>query len=62
MLIQLLFALLVIGVVCWFVGQVKQLDDTVKKLIQAVLILVALFLTLQAFGVMGGPRTGRLLW
>lgn len=63
MLIQLLVILLIIGVVVWFVGQIGPLDATIKKMIQAVLIIVALIFVLQAFGLTGGPHTGRtLLW
>ncbi len=62
MLIQLLFILLVLGVVVWFVGQINQIDVTIRKLIQAVLILVALFLVLKAFGLMGPEHSTRLLW
>ena len=64
MLIQLLVILLIIGVVVWFIGQIGQLDATIKKLIQAVLIIVALLFVLQAFGLLGtGAHSGRtLLW
>jgi hypothetical protein len=42
MLVQIIVVLLIIGVVVWFIGQIGQLDATIKKLIQAALIIVAL--------------------
>jgi len=61
MLIQLIGILLIIGVVIWFVNGIKQLDDSIKKLISAVLVIAAILLALQALTGQGASH-GRLLW
>lgn len=66
MLIQLLVVLLVIGFVCWLIGMIPAIDATIKRIMQGVLVFVAILIVLQAFGLLGGGvlthRTGGLLW
>lgn len=66
MLVQLLIVLLVIGFACWLIGMIPAIDATIKKIMQGVLVFVAILLVLQAFGLLGGTtftsHPGRLLW
>lgn len=62
MLVQLLVVLLVIGFVCWLIGMIPAIDATIKRIMQGVLIFVAILIVLQAFGLIGGSvvHSGRL--
>ena len=67
MLAQLLIVLLVLGFVCWLIGMIPAIDATIKKIMQGVLVFVAILIVLQAFGLLPGGghaahHTGGLLW
>lgn len=52
-LINLLIILIVIGVVVWAVTTFIPIDSGIKRLIQIVGVVVAVFIVLNAFGVIG---------
>lgn len=54
-LVLLIVVLVVIGIALYYLNQ-WPLDGTIKWLIRAVLIIAALFLILQAFGVLDAIR------
>ncbi len=64
MLIQLLLVLLVLGFACWLIGVIKQIDGTIKLIMQGVIIFVAILLVLHAFGLLpgGAHHAGGLFW
>lgn len=54
-LIQLVVLLAVLGVGLYAVNRYVPLEDTIRRLINVVVILVALLLVLSAFGLLPGP-------
>lgn len=66
MLVQLLVVLLIIGFVCWLIGIAPAIDATIKRIMQGVLIFVAILIVLQAFGLLpdgvAHHHAGGLLW
>jgi hypothetical protein len=60
-LIQLVIVLVVLGVILWAINTYIPMNATVKKIINVVVILVAVLYVLTAFGVLGslsGLRIG----
>jgi hypothetical protein len=66
MLVQLLIVLLVLGFVCWLVGIAPAIDATIKRIMQGVIVFVAILVVLEAFGLLPGGHVGHhaggLLW
>ncbi len=61
-LIQLVIALVVVGVVLWLVNNYIPMDATIKKILNVVVIIVVILWLLSIFGVLGsmsGMHVGR---
>lgn len=61
-LIQLIVALVVVGVALWLINNYIPMDGTIKKILNVVVIVVVILFILSAFGVLGslsGLRVGR---
>ena len=61
-LIQLIVALVVVGVALWLINNYIPMDGTIKKILNVVVIVVVILFILNAFGVLGslsGLRVGR---
>ena len=60
-LIQLVIALVVVGVGLWLINNYIPMDGTIKKILNAVVIIVVVLWLLSAFGLLGsltGMRIG----
>jgi exosortase/archaeosortase len=60
-LIQLVIVLVVFGVLLWAINSYIPMDDTIKKILNVVVILVVILFILSAFGILGtmsGMRVG----
>ncbi|MGC1952102.1 MAG: Thivi_2564 family membrane protein [Gammaproteobacteria bacterium] len=60
-LIQLVVVLVVLGVLLWAINAYIPMDATIKKIVNVVIILVAVLYILSAFGILGsmsGLRVG----
>ncbi|MGF1614973.1 MAG: Thivi_2564 family membrane protein [Gammaproteobacteria bacterium] len=60
-LIQLVVVLVVLGVLLWAINNYIPMDATIKKIVNVVVILVAILFILSAFGILGslsGIRVG----
>lgn len=60
-LIQLVIVLVVLGVLLWAINAYIPMDATIKKIVNVVIILVAVLYLLSAFGILGsmsGLRVG----
>jgi hypothetical protein len=60
-LIQLVIILVVLGVLLWAINTYIPMDATIKKIVNVVVILVAVLVILSAFGLLGslsGIRVG----
>jgi hypothetical protein len=60
-LIQLVIVLVVLGVILWAINTYIPMNATIKKILNVVVILVAVLYVLTAFGVLGslsGLRIG----
>jgi hypothetical protein len=58
-IVSFLLVLVLIGVALWFFNvYVTAIDPKFKTLINAIVVLIALIWTLQAFGVLGGNGIG----
>ncbi len=60
-LIQLVIVLVVLGVILWAINTYIPMNATIKKILNVVVILVAVLYVLSAFGVLGslsGLRVG----
>ena len=60
-LIQLVVVLVVLGVLLWAINAYIPMDATIKKIVNVVIILVAVLYLLSAFGILGsmsGLRVG----
>jgi len=53
-LIQLVIALVVVGVVLWVINSYIPMQSTVKRILNVVVILVVIFWLLSVFGFIGG--------
>jgi hypothetical protein len=61
-LIQLVVILVVIGVILWAINSYIPMDTTIKKILNGIVILVAILFVLSAFGILestSGIRIGR---
>ncbi len=56
-LIQLVIALVVVGVVLWLVNNYIPMDATIKKILNVVVIIVVVLWLLSIFGVLGSMST-----
>ena len=56
-LIQLVIALVVVGVALWLINNYLPMDATIKKILNAVVIVVVLLWLLSIFGLLG-PMSG----
>ena len=52
-LIQLVIALVVVGVILWLINTYIPMDATIKKILNVVVIIAVLLWLLSAFGVLG---------
>lgn len=60
-LIQLIVALVVIGVALWLINNYIPIDGNIKKILNVVVIIVVVLWLLSAFGILGsmsGMRVG----
>ena len=60
-LIQLIVALVVVGVALWLINNYIPMDGTIKKILNVVVIIVVILFVLSAFGLLGpmqGIRVG----
>ena len=60
-LLSIVITLIVIGVVLWLINNYIPMASGIKKLLNAVVVIVALVWVLQAFGVWGQVTHYRLL-
>ena len=58
--VALLVILIAIGLVAWLINAYLPLDPTVKKIINVVLIVVAILIVLAAFGILGELKSVRV--
>jgi small-conductance mechanosensitive channel len=61
-LITLVIVLVVLGVILWAINAYIPMDATIKKILNGVVVLVAILFVLSAFGVLdslSGIRVGR---
>jgi hypothetical protein len=61
-LITLVIVLVVLGVILWAINAYLPMDATIKKILNGVVVLVAILFVLSAFGVLdslSGIRVGR---
>ena len=61
-LIQLVIALVVVGVALWLINNYIPMDDTIKKILNVVVVIVVILWLLSIFGVLGsmsGMHVGR---
>jgi hypothetical protein len=52
-LISLIVTIVVVGVILWLINTYIPMQATVKKILNAVVIIILILWLLQAFGVMG---------
>jgi type IV secretory pathway TrbL component len=60
-LIQLVIVLVVLGVLLWAINTYIPMDATIKKILNVVVVIVAVLFILSAFGILGslsGIRVG----
>jgi formate hydrogenlyase subunit 4 len=61
-LVQLVIALVVVGVALWLINNYIPMDATIKKILNVVVVIVVVIWLLNIFGVMGsmsGMHVGR---
>jgi hypothetical protein len=59
-LISLVIVLIVVGVLLWLVDTYIPMDATIKRIIQAIVIIAVVLWLLQAFGLLGVANTVRV--
>ncbi len=52
-LIQLVIVLVVFGVILWAINTYIPMDETIKKILNVVVIIVVILFILSAFGILG---------
>jgi len=60
-LIQLIVALVVVGVALWLINNYIPMDGTIKKILNVVVVIAVVLWLLSAFGILGsmqGMRVG----
>ena len=61
-LIQLVITLVVVGVILWLINSYIPMQSTIKRILNAVVIIVVILWLLSLFGIIGpisGIRVGR---
>lgn len=53
-IINILVALVVIGVILWLVNNYLPMDGTIKSILNIVIVIAVIVWLLQAFGIIGG--------
>ena len=56
-LISLIVTLLVVGVILWLINNYLPIDGTIKKILNAVVVIVVILWLLSVFGILG-PISG----
>ena len=56
-LITLIVTLLVVGVILWLINNYIPMDGTIKKILNAVVVIVVILWLLSVFGILG-PISG----
>ena len=59
-LIQLIIVLVIVGVVLWVINSYIPMQQTIKKILNVVVILVVVFWLLSVFGFIGDLSTIRV--
>lgn len=59
-LISLVIVLIVVGVVLWLINSYIPMQATIKKILNAVVIIVVILWLLSAFGIIGSLDTIRI--
>jgi len=59
-LIQLVVALVVVGVILWLVNNYIPMDGTIKTILNVVVVIAVIIWLLSAFGVLGSMSTIRV--
>jgi hypothetical protein len=59
-LITLVIVLVVVGVVLWLINSYIPMQSTIKKILNAVVVIVVIFWLLSAFGVINSLDTIRI--
>ena len=59
-LLQLVITLIVLGVLLWAINNYIPMDATIKKILNVVIVLVAVLFILSAFGILGSMQGIRL--
>ena len=59
-LITLVIVLVVVGVVLWLINSYIPMQSTIKKILNAVVVIVVVLRLLSAFGVIGSMDTIRI--
>lgn len=59
-LIQLVIVLVVFGVLLWAINSYIPMDETIKKILNVVVILVVILFILSAFGLLGSMSSIRI--
>jgi hypothetical protein len=55
-LISLLVVLIAVGVILWLINTYIPMDAKIKKILNAVVVIVVILWLLQAFGILGNLR------
>ena len=59
-LLQLVITLIVLGVLLWAINTYIPMNATIKKILNVVIIIVAVLFILSAFGILGSMQGIRL--
>jgi 1-acyl-sn-glycerol-3-phosphate acyltransferase len=59
-LIQLVVVLVVVGVLLWLINNYIPMDGTIKKILNAVVVIVVILWLLSAFGILGSLSSMRV--
>jgi 1-acyl-sn-glycerol-3-phosphate acyltransferase len=59
-LIQLVVVLVVVGVLLWLINNYIPMDGTIKKILNAVVVIVVILWLLSAFGILGSMSSMRV--
>ena len=54
MLIHIIIVLIIVGVLLWLVNNYIPMDGKIKRILNAVVVIVVILYLLQAFGLMAG--------
>ena len=59
-LISLLVVLIAVGVILWLINTYIPMDAKIKKILNAVVVIVVILWLLQAFGILGNLNNVRI--